>query len=81
VPPHFEIVSTKGLDDDQTDNLKKEIEMVMKEHYHDEAEEQVLYNLFENLTELIGKYNDSVEGRCYICLDELCSDKNAKFLE
>ena len=55
--------------------------MVMKEHYHDEAEEQVLYNLYENLTELIGKYNDSVEGRCYICLDELCSDKNAKFLE
>lgn len=67
--PHFEIVSYKGLDDDQVESLKSEISLVLNVHFNEDAEEMVLYNLHEDLIELISKYNDSVLGRCYICLD------------
>ena len=72
MPPLFEIVSYKGLDDDQVDSLKLEIENTLKEYYNSEADECVLYNLHESLKDVISTYNDSVKGRCYICLDQLC---------
>jgi hypothetical protein len=61
--------------------LKGEITEVLAQHYHAEGEEAVLYNLHEDLKDLISKYNESVKGRCYICLDQLCEDQEASFVE
>ena len=35
--------------------------------------------MFDDLKELISTYNDTVRGRCYICLDSLCSDQSQSF--
>jgi len=34
----------------------------------------ILYNLHEDLREVVSKYNDSVRGRCWICLEDFCED-------
>ena len=44
-------------------------------------DEYVIYNLHETLRETISAYNDTVRGRCYICLDDLCDDQSAKFTD
>lgn len=58
-----------------------EISDILAQHYHPEAEEAVLYNLHEDLKDLVSKYNESVKGRCYICLEQLCADQEASFVE
>ena len=37
--------------------------------------------MYEDLREIISMYNDSVQGRCYICLEQLCEDKEANFVD
>lgn len=68
--PHFEIIFTKGLDDDQKEMMQKEIENVLAKHYFEGQEDDIiLYNLYEDLIELVTTFNNSVKGRCYICFD------------
>jgi len=44
----FEFVKNKGLDDDQLDELRKQIEQCLKEHCNEQQEEeQVIYNIYE----------------------------------
>lgn len=69
VPPRFEFIQRKGLDDDQLDCLRSEVESLLAQYYGPEAEEAVLYTLFEDLKDLVSTYNESVKGRCYICLE------------
>ena len=41
----------------------------------------MLFNLYEDLIELVTNYNDSVKGRCFVCLDQLCEDESASFTD
>lgn len=41
----------------------------------DEEEEGILYNLHESLREIISNYNDTVRGRCSVCLESFCEDE------
>lgn len=80
--PHFEIIFTKGLDDDQKEMMQKEIENVLAKHYFEGQEDDIiLYNLYEDLIELVTTFNNSVKGRCYICFDQLCEDEQADFTD
>jgi hypothetical protein len=81
IPPNFEITSYKGLDDDQVASLKQEIQSTLNDYYKPEADDCVLYNLHESLKDVLSSYNDSVKGRCYICLDQLCQQQDDSFLE
>ena len=50
--------------------MQKEIENVLAKHYFEGQEDDIiLYNLYEDLIELVTTFNNSVKGRCYICFD------------
>lgn len=73
--PHCELIYTKGLDDDQKEMILRDLIAVIKTFYNAEAEDEpILYNLYEELLDCVTTYNDSVKGRCYVCLDQLCED-------
>lgn len=36
--------------------------------------DQILYSLFEELREVVSKYNDSCRGRCWVCLEDFCEN-------
>ena len=40
----------------------------------DEDESGILYDLHEKMREIITKYNDTVEGRCAVCLENFTKD-------
>lgn len=72
----FELIAAKGLDDDQVDTIKTELSAAIKEHVNSEVEEEgVLYNLHDSLREIISRYNDTVRGRCSVCLENFCEDE------
>jgi len=65
LPPSFELFAAKGLDDDQMTELREQFEEHLKLHYNEEAEPgAVLFNLYEDMSESITKYNDTLDGRC-----------------
>jgi hypothetical protein len=49
MPPIFQIVSNKGLDDDQLDSIKQDITNALKDHCNEEVDDPcgVFYNLHE----------------------------------
>jgi hypothetical protein len=36
----------------------------------------ILYELHEKIREILTSYNDTVKGRCAVCLEEFCQDGN-----
>ena len=83
MPPIFQIVSNKGLDDDQLDSIKQDITNALKDHCNEEVDDPcgVFYNLHEQLREITSTYNDTVRGRCYICLENFCNDEQLAKIE
>lgn len=70
------MVKNKGLDDDQLDELKKQIASCLQEHCNEaQEEEQVIYNVYEQFREILSKQNDSLHGRCSVCLEKFCEDE------
>ena len=77
----------KGLDDDQIDDIKKDIQKCLHEHCNEEIEEdeQQVYNMYMALQEIVSNYNDNLRGRCSVCLERFCETDEealeAKFSE
>lgn len=70
-PPITEVVASKGIDDDQMDELKQEIRNRLANLCNEETEEidGLLYSIYEELREILSTYNDTLRGRCSICLE------------
>ena len=50
----------------------------MDEHCNGEVDEDeagILYNIYEGLRELLSEYNDTVKGKCYICLCDFIDEE------
>jgi hypothetical protein len=56
----------------------------MDEHCNGEVDEDeagILYNIYEGLRELLSEYNDTVKGKCYICLCDFIDEEEMKTLD
>ena len=64
----------KGLDDDQVDMLKRDIVECLQRHCSEEAEEidGLIYDLYQDLRNCLSQYNDTLRGRCSVCLEPFC---------
>ena len=80
-PPVIEILTSKGIEDDQLEEIQVEFKNGLANHCNEEVEEidGVLYNIWEDLREIISGYNDTLRGRCSVCLDPFA--KNEEELE
>ena len=38
-----------------------------------------LYDLHEKMREIISEFNNTVQGTCAVCMDNLCADADANF--
>ena len=43
-----------------------------------EDDSGLLYELFEQMKNIVTSYNDTVKGRCAVCLEHFCTDENEK---
>ena len=72
-PPVVEILTSKGIDDDQMVDLRRELVEGMQVHCNEEVDSEemtgIVFNVFEELREILSKYNDTLKGRCSVCLD------------
>lgn len=69
-------MKNKGLDDDQLDELRKQIRDCLAEHCHEQQEEeQLIYIIYEDFRTILSRQNDSLHGRCSICLEKFCEDE------
>jgi hypothetical protein len=49
----------------------------LQEHCNEaQEEEQVIYNVYEQFREILSKQNDSLHGRCSVCLEKFCEDED-----
>lgn len=46
----------------------------MKDHVNEE-DEGFFYNMHESLREILSSYNDTLKGRCSVCLEHFCEDE------
>eukprot|EP00347_Sterkiella_histriomuscorum_P019310 403342140 len=78
-PPSFEFTSVKGLDDEQIDQIKlkftEEAQLLTEQKKENTDETGFIYELHEKIREILTEYNDTVEGRCAVCLDRFCEDE------
>ena len=47
-----------------------------QERRDDEDESGYLFDIHESMREIVSKYNDTIKGRCAVCLEEFCQDKD-----
>lgn len=63
----------KGVDDDQKEQIDNKITKYMKELINErrdmEDDSGFLYQLYENISEILTKFNDTCRGRCAVCLE------------
>jgi hypothetical protein len=84
VAPAFEIMNSRGLDDEQFESITKQISDLLTEHCNEEVDEDdcgILYNIYEGLRELLSEYNDTVVGKCYVCLSDFIDEEEMKTLD
>lgn len=84
VAPAFEIMNSRGLDDEQFDTITKQITDLFSKHCNDELDEDdcgILYNIYEDLREMLSEYNDTVVGKCYVCLSDFIDEEEMKTLD
>mmetsp|Transcript_32709 Transcript_32709/g.23643 ORF Transcript_32709/g.23643 Transcript_32709/m.23643 type:complete len:123 (+) Transcript_32709:537-905(+) len=55
-------------------NIKRDIAESMKDHVNEE-DEGFFYNMHESLREILSSYNDTLKGRCSVCLEQFCEDE------
>ena len=52
----------------------------MKEMAEEKKENQddtgILYQLHDKIREILTSYNDTVKGRCAVCLEQFCQERN-----
>ena len=60
--------------------LRKELAEGLKNHCHEDVESEemtgIVFNLFAELREIISKYNDTLKGKCAICLEPFAQDED-----
>lgn len=63
----------KGLDECQYDEIinkfNAEAKQLSLDRRESEDETGILYELHDNMREILSKYNDTVQGRCAVCLE------------
>ena len=78
-PPRFEFTATKGLDDDQIDMLKRDIIECLQRNCNDDKDpseiDGMFYMLYQDLRDAMTKYNDTLIGRCAVCLEPFCENE------
>ena len=61
-------------------DLNKDLVELLKEQCNEEKEEDekggLLFTIFEELRELLSKYNDTLRGSCSVCLEPFAEDEN-----
>ena len=71
--PEFNF-TVKGVDEQQEDEIKikvnEALKMQVQEKRENEDSEGFLYNLYEGISEILTKFNDTCRGRCAICLEK-----------
>ena len=45
---------------------------IINQRVEDEDETGILYDLHEKMREILTSYNDTIEGRCAVCLEQIC---------
>ena len=59
--------------------LKHDIVNCLREHCNEEKEvsdiEGSLYMIYESLRDCLTKYNDTLRGRCSVCLEPFCENE------
>jgi hypothetical protein len=72
----------KGLDEDQINSIRPRIAAELQVHFNEEAEEGtgLVFNLHDGLREILSEYNDTVKGRCQICLDDFIEEEELQKL-
>lgn len=79
-PPTYEFTSTKGLDDDQIDEIRKrmtkELKAISEERKENQDDTGIIYHAHEKIREILTEYNDTLRGRCAICLENFHNDKD-----
>jgi hypothetical protein len=56
----------------------------MKQYCNEDVDEDecgVLFNIYEGLREILSEYNDTVKGRCYVCLGDFIDEEEMKKLD
>ena len=57
--------------------LKCDIVEGLKRHCNEETDQVdgLLYNLYQDLRDSLSQYNDTLRGRCSICLEPFCNSE------
>lgn len=53
------------------------MEEALKESFNDDVEEDesgLVFNVFEAFREILSEYNDTVKGRCLVCLEDFAKE-------
>ena len=50
------------------------IDVLVSEKLANNDDEGFIYNLHEKAREILSEYNDTLKGRCSICLEKFCED-------
>jgi hypothetical protein len=51
------------------------MEVLVQEKVANNDDEGFIYNLHEKCREILSEYNDTLKGRCSICLEKFCEDE------
>ena len=74
----------KGLDDDQVDEvfnqIKEELQLLSDIRRENSDYSGILYDAHEKIRDILTEYNDTLRGRCAICLEDF-KDEDHKALE
>jgi len=78
--PEVEFTSVKGLDDDQIEEIKrrmwKELGELVEQRIENTDDSGIIYDMHERIRDILTEYNDTIRGRCAICLEDFCSKKD-----
>jgi len=86
--PRVQFLYSKGLDAEQLkeiiDQVNHEMKGMCQERKDNQDDNGILYELTEKIREILTSYNDTVKGRCAVCLEDFCSegqDENQLFTD
>ena len=54
---------------------------IINQRVEDEDESGILYDLHEKMRDIISSYNDTIEGRCAVCLEHFCKLEQEELTE
>ncbi|CDW71736.1 e3 ubiquitin-protein ligase rnf25 [Stylonychia lemnae] len=84
-PPTFEFSSVKGLDDEQIDQIvhkfTQELQGLSDQKKENSDDTGYIYDLHDKFREILTEFNDTVDGRCAVCLEKFCEDQTKLSIE